>query len=410
MKSDIDVNMKETSAPSPIGGAERIQEIDIIRGFALFGVLWINLVAQAGNLVPAGTFNNLATAPLDAVIQPIADIFVTDKAMALFSLLFGYGFAMIIRRLEARGADSGRLFLRRTAILFAIGIIHIWFVWFGDILHVYALMGFVLYLTRNWSDKTLLIVGLSLALFSTGIVEAVLQLRYDEPFPWWPIYDIGAERHFQVLQDNSYGAYVGELWWASWETMWGMPFYIHYCATALGRFMLGAWIFRQGWLQSTSTLRPAFRRWSILLIGAGLALTFAGRGIDQLSGALAYAFSPLPQLVLAVGYGAAIVALCRSERFRHAMSGVAAVGRTALTNYLLQSVMYLFVLYGFGLGLIDRLGATLCLVLAVGFFSIQMWASRWWMSRFRFGPMEWVWRSLTYKQLQPFRLGAASKG
>lgn len=409
MKSDINVDLKETSAPSPICGTERIQEIDIIRGFALFGVLWINLVAQAGNLVPAGTFDDLATAPVDAVIQPLAELFVSDKAMALFSLLFGYGFAMIIRRLESRGAGSGRLFLRRTAILFAIGIIHIWFVWFGDILHVYALMGFVLYLTRNWSDKTLLIVGLSLALFSTGIVEAVLQLRYDEPFPWWPIYDIGAERHFQVLQDNSYGAYVGELWWASWETMWGMPFYIHYCATALGRFMLGAWIFRQGWLQSTSTLRPAFRRWSILLIGAGLALTFAGRGIDQLSGALAYSFSPLPQLVLALGYGAAIVALCGSERFRNAMSGVAAVGRTALTNYLLQSVMYLFVLYGFGLGLIDRLGATLCLLLAIGFFSIQMWTSRWWMSRFRFGPMEWVWRSLTYKQLQPFRLTAGSE-
>ncbi|MCH9692886.1 MAG: DUF418 domain-containing protein [Gammaproteobacteria bacterium] len=392
------------SNSSPIGAGERIQEIDIIRGFALFGVLWLNLVAHGYNLVPAGSFDNLATAKLDALIAPVADMFVSNKAMALFSLLFGYGFAMIMSRLEARGVDAERVFLRRTAILFSIGIIHIWFIWFGDILHVYALMGFVLFLTRNWSDRSLLIAGLILALFSVGTVEAILQFLYDEPFPWWPVFDIAAERHFAVLQGNSYPAYVDELWWASWETMWGVPFYIHYCATALGRFMLGAWIFRQGWLQNTSTLRPVFRRWAGILIGTGVALVLAGMGISQFSEALAFSFDPLPQLVLALGYAAAIVALCRSERFRNAMRGVAAVGRTALTNYLLQSLIYVFVLFGFGLGLLNVLGATLCFALAVAFFAVQIWASGWWVTRFRFGPVEWLWRSLTYGKRQPFRL------
>ena len=392
------------SHPSPIGAADRIQEIDIIRGFALFGVLWLNLVAQAHNLVPSGTYAHLVTARVDEFVGLFADALISEKAMTLFSLLFGYGFAMIISRLEARRSDAGRIFLRRTAILFAIGIIHIWFVWFGDILHVYALMGFVLYLTRNWSDRTLLLVGLFLALFSTGVLEAVLQYRYDEPFPWWPIYDIGAARHFEVLQGNSYAAYVGELWWASWETMWGMPFYIKYCATALGRFMIGAWIFRQGWLQRSAALRPEFRRSAIILIGSGIALTMVGLGVDRISGALAYVFSPLTQLVLALGYGAAIVALCQRESFRNAMNGVAAVGRNALTNYLLQSIMYIFVLYGFGFGLLNILGQTLCFVLAVVFFALQMWVSSWWVDRFRFGPMEWIWRSLTYGKPQPFRL------
>ncbi len=391
------------SSPSPLGANERIQEIDIIRGFALFGVLWLNLVAHGHNLVPEGTFDDLASARLDALIEPIASMFVSDKAMALFSLLFGYGFAMIIRRLETRGANAGRIFLRRTAILFAIGLVHVWLVWFGDILHVYALMGFVLFLTRNWSDRSLLVAGLFLALFSTGIVEAVLQYRYDEPFPWWPTYDLAAERHFVALQGNDYAAYVSELWWASWETMWGMPFYIDYSTTALGRFMLGAWIFRQGWLQSTAEFRSDFRRWSVVLISSGIALTLVTYGIEQFSGALAYSFSPLPQLVLALGYGAAIVALCQSERFRYAMQGVAAVGRTALTNYLMQSLMYIFVLFGFGFGLLNVLGATLCFVLAVSFFAIQVWASGWWVKRFCFGPVEWAWRSLTYGRRQPFR-------
>ena len=395
--------------PAPIAATERIQEIDIIRGFALFGVLWLNLVAQSYILVPAGTYEDLASAQLDAVIGPIADLLVSDKAMALFSLLFGYGFAMILRRLESRGVDAGPIFLRRTAILFAIGIIHIWFVWFGDILHVYALMGFVLFLTRNWSNRSLLIVGLFLALLSKGAVEIVLQILYDEPFPWWSTYDVAAARHYAVLQGSSYTAYVGELWWASWETMWGMPSYIHYCATALGRFMLGAWIFRQGWLQTTSTLRPEFRRWALILIGGGVALTFVGFGLENVNDAIAYSFSPFPQLALALGYGAAIVVLCQSDRFRRGMAGVAAVGRTALTNYLLQSLLYVFVLFGFGFGLLNILGATLCFVLAASFFILQVWASRWWVERFRFGPMEWVWRSLTYGEPQPFRLGANDK-
>ena len=272
---------------------ERIQEIDIIRGFALFGVLWLNLVAHGHNLVPSGTFDDLPSAPLDALIEPVADMFIANKAMALFSLLFGYGFAMIIRRLEARQADAGRIFLRRTAILFAIGIIHIWFIWFGDILHVYALMGFVLYLTRNWSDRSLLVVGLFLALFSTGVVEAILQFLYDEPFPWTPIYDIALERHFEVLQGNNYPAYVGELWWASWKTMWGTPYYINYCTIALGRFMLGAWIFRQGWLQSTTEYRLEFRRWSAVLIGGGIVLTFAGYGIERFNDVLGLYIRPV---------------------------------------------------------------------------------------------------------------------
>jgi uncharacterized protein len=389
--------------PSPIGTTERIQEIDIIRGFALFGVLWLNLAAQSHTLAPEGMFDDLATARLDAIIEPIADIFIANKAMTLFSLLFGYGFAMIISRLESRGAAAGRIFLRRTSILFVIGIIDIWFLWIGDILHVYALMGFILFLTRKWSDRSLLITGLLLALFSHASVEIILQYNYDEPYPWWSIYDAGAERRFEIFQGNSYSAYVVELWRASWEEMWGTPDYIPYCTTSLGRFMLGAWIFRQGWLQRTDRFRLQFRRWAAILIPGGIVLSLVSMKIDEISDATAWVFDPVPQLVLALGYGALVVSLCQSEAFRNAMGGVAAIGRTALTNYLLQGVMYVFVLYGFGFGLLNMLGATTCLLLAVLTFIVQVQLSHWWVRRFQFGPMEWVWRSLTYGQMQPMR-------
>ncbi len=391
------------TAPAPIESRERLHEIDTIRGFALFGVLWLNLVAHGLFLVPEGTFDNLPTAGLDAIVAPVADFLVSEKAMTLFSLLFGFGFAMIISRLESRQLNAGSIFLRRTAILFAIGILHILFVWFGDILHVYALMGFALYLTRHWTDKQLLVVGSILALFSTGILEAILQYRYDEPFPWWVTYEIGAARHYEVLQGSSYTAYVGELWWSAWEETWTMPFYITYCLTALGRFMLGAWIFRKGWLQQTAERRRDFRRWALILFGVGIAFNVILVVLYEIRESVAYAFSPFPQLALALAYGAAIVALCGNARFRRAMFGVAAVGRTALSNYLLQSVMYMVVLYGFGFGLITQLGATLCVVIAVCFFGVQIALSSWWLAHYRFGPMEWLWRSLTYGKRQPMR-------
>lgn len=397
------------SNPTPICAAERIQEIDIIRGFALFGVLWLNLVAQSHTLAPDGAFDDLATAPLDAVVAPIANLFVSWKAMTLFSLLFGYGFAMTMSRLESRNANADAIFLRRTAILFALGLIHIWLIWIGDILHVYALMGFLLYLTRKWSDRSLLIVGLFLALFSQALLEAFLQYSYDEPFPWWSIFDEGAKRRFELFQGNSYIVYVGELWRASWEEMWGVPDYISYCTVTLGRFMLGAWIFRMGWMQRTNELRPLFQRWAVILFCAGILLSLGNMWLYKTNEALAFAIDPLPHLVLALGYGAVIVAICKYESMRHAFGGVAAVGRTALTNYLLQSVVYVFFLYGFGFGLLDVLGATLCLGLALTTFAMQIFFSRWWVRRFRFGPLEWIWRSLTYGQRQPMRLIARGK-
>ncbi len=392
------------SNPIPIGANERIQEIDIIRGFSLFGVLWLNLVTQSYTLAPDGVFENLATAPLDAVIAPVASLFVSSKAMTLFSLLFGYGFAMIMSRLESRNANADAIFLRRTTILLVFGILHIWFIWIGDILHVYALMGFLLFLARKWSDRRLLIVGLFLALISQALLEAILQYVYDEPYPWWSIFDEGAKRRFELFQDNSYIAYVGELWRASWEEMWGVPDYISYCSVTLGRFMLGAWIFRKGWMQRTDELRPLFRRWAVILVSTGISLSLVTTALYEINEAVAWAIDPLPHLVLALGYGALIVSVCKNESARRAMSGIAAVGRTALTNYLLQSLMYVFVLYGFGFGLLDRLGASLCLSLALATFTLQVLLSSWWVRRFRFGPMEWIWRSLTYGQRQPMRL------
>lgn len=390
--------------PAPINSKGRIREIDIIRGFALFGVLWLNLETHGIFLVPEGTFDNLITKPIDEIIGPIAKIFISSKAMTLFSLLFGYGFAMIMERFKSLGVDAEKIFLRRTFILLCLGMFHILFVWFGDILHVYALMGFLLYLTRNWSNKTLLIVGLVLALFSEVTVKIILHQLYEEPFPWWSTYELATERHFVVLQGNDYFAYLGELWWAAWNIMWTMPSYIDYCLEALGRFMIGAWIFRQGWIQNSDNYAPQIKRFAMVFISVGLLLSTLNFFLEDTHYSLAFVIKTTSQLVLAMGYGALIISLHKLYMFNSLFNGLSAVGRTALSNYLLQTFLYLFVLFGFGLGLLDVMGATLCLLIAVSFFFFQIILSSWWIKRFRFGPAEWLWRSLTYRKRQPFRM------
>jgi len=392
---------------SPIDTAERVLEIDIIRGFALFGVLWLNLVTQSYMFVPDGLLDDLPTASIDALMEPFASLFIANKALTLFSLLFGYGFAMIMHRLQTRGVNAGRIFLRRTAILLIIGLIHLLFVWIGDILHVYALMGFFLFLTRNWPDRRLLIVGLLLALFSSAAVELVLQNLYGWPYPWSAVYEAEVETRFAVLQGSSYFAYVAELWREAWQDVLGNPEHIPYCTTALGRFMIGAWIFRQGWLIRTAELGAEFRRWALFLVGSGILLSVIQIVARHHSDALGSYIAPLPQLILALGYAAVIVVICQSDKVRRMLRGFASVGRMALTNYLMQSLVYVFVLFGFGLGLLSILGATMCAAIAVVTFAFQMWLSSCWLSKFRFGPMEWLWRSLTYGQRQPILIAPA---
>ena len=390
-----------TTIAGPLANADRIGEVDIIRGFALFGVLWINLVAQSHTLAPAGTFDGLPTAAWDAVISPAASILVTGKAMALFSLLFGYGFAMIINRLESKGVIATRIFMRRTGILLIFGLVHILFVWIGDILHVYALMGFILLLTRRWSDKWLLAAGLALALGSTGIVEGVL-LAYDSSYSWVEIYVAGAERRFSVMLANDYWAYVAELWRAATQEMWGTPDYIPYALNTLGRFMIGAWIYRKGWLQDIASNVTIFKK-AVWLLPVGLVASVGVYLLANTNDLAAYILKPIAVLVQAVGIGSALVLLCQTSQMKNHLRGLAAVGQMALTNYLCQSLAYIVILYGFGFGLLEWLSPTLCLVLAVGIFSVQIVFSMWWLRLFRYGPMEWLWRTLTYGQRQPFR-------
>lgn len=387
----------------PVATGERIAAIDIIRGFALFGVLWMNLDENRGLNMPIDALDHLWTSGLDRWVGFIAHWIMHGKAQTLFSLLFGFGFANIVDRLDARDLPTARIFLRRMAILFVFGAINTFLLYIGDILNAYALMGCLLYLTRRWPVRRLLLVGLPLSILADGALELTTQVFWNGEHYWIPGFDEGAEIRQGLFVSAHYPAYVAELWRSFWIEWFATPEWFVYLGHIMGRFLIGSWIFHQGWFSDTVSHRTVFVHTARIALPTGLLLAgiaAASSDFDLGPTGLADATFPLGMLLLACGYGAAIVLLHQSGRCDRLFAGLAAVGRMALTNYLMQSVFYLFAIYGFGLGLMPWLGATLSLVLAVAFFVLQMVFSQWWLARYRFGPLEWLWRSLTYGERQ----------
>ena len=401
-----------TDVAVPVSAQDRIGEVDIIRGFALFGVLWMNLVFHAEVMIPAKIIDALPTAAIDPWIGLFGSWVAEGKAQCLFSLLFGFGFAILSDRAEARGANARGLYLRRILILLVVGFAHLFLIWMGDILHAYALMGLVLMLTRRWPGKLLLGLGLILALGSmaTAILWLVTTTPPGEAPAMFALQEAGLERRWLLFQTHDYPAFVRELVTAVGPEFYFTVFGPAFLGTILGRFMIGSWVYRQGWMQDTARHAALFRKAAPWLLLVGLALAAVGPAIGLMELRLPRWARPLMaltneagQLTLALGYAAGIVVLCQTALWRKLLSGLGSVGQMALTNYLTQSLVYFFVLYGFGLGWMKYAGPTFCLALALGVFALQIVFSRWWLARYRFGPAEWLWRSATYGRRQPMR-------
>lgn len=400
-------------------GDDRSPELDVIRGFALFGVMLINLYGHNEFAIPEWALAALATAPIDRPLGLVLEVLLVGKAQALFSMLFGFGFAMFLSRAEARGADGMKLYLRRLMILLVIGFAHVTAVFFGDILHIYALTAFILILFRRAPDRLLLICGLAFSLLAG--LTMTLHLAWVEAAtgatpPLLAAFEAGLERRWIVLTAGDYPAYVVELLRGMGAEWFLSVFAWSFIGTVLGRFLIGYWLFRKDWLLRPAAHAAGFRRWAPRLIGAGLALSLVDVAIGAsgfepgLLGQVALEIlHRAGQLTLALGYGAGLVVLMQGDRASRLLSGLGDVGRMALTNYLAQSLVYLFVFYGFGLGLMRYGGALTCLGIAVVTFALQIAFSRWWLARFRFGPAEWLWRSATYGRWQPFRTPRVSE-
>jgi uncharacterized protein len=396
--------------------------MDVLRGVALFGVFLVNLIqfASVNVMATEAQLLSLPTAPADLALFDVLGWLFFDKANTIFAFLFGLGFYLQMQRLEARGVDFDVIFFRRMCVLLAIGAIHVVFIWAWDILHLYALAGFALLALRNVSNRDLLAFGVICAVVGRAMQKTLTE--FTGLGSWTGDTDGYGEPAVLIRQQLSesgdyFGIVRNFLDWTVIDYL-ANGLIVGWFFYALGRFLIGAWVGRHGWIARAQDFLPQWRRvarWALLLglVFEGAATLLAESPLlpdwrrRQFLADLTHLFA-VP--VLATGYVAGLVSLYHGRFGGRLLAPFAWIGRMALTNYLAQSFVIAFVLFGVGpgLALAGKIGTTALLGIVIVFYIAQMIFSRWWLQRFAYGPVEWLWRALTYGKMPAMRL--AEKG
>jgi len=393
----------------PVLRQERIEAIDILRGVAILGILIVNM----------GLFSLPEGNAVDSPAQRLILFSSQEKFKALFSFLFGLGLAVQMMRAGARGAQFLPLYARRLGVLFLIGVAHFLLVWDGDILHDYALLGVVLLLFRRSSPKTLLVgagalLAIPMLFFGLTTYSAVTG-HVNPPVKEWITYENGAEADGtsdDVSDTYARGSYADMISLRASELPRDMlPDTDD--AYVLAIFLLGLYAGRRRIFHDTLAHLPLIRRvqrWGLMIGVAGNAAFAAGGSFNPSPTSVAQNVGRLCLVVAAPAlmlfYASSLILLTQREAWRRRLAPLAAVGRTALSNYLLQSLICTTIFYSYGLALFGKVSPSLGLLLTITIFLIQIPLSVWWLRRFQFGPVEWLWRSLTYWQRQPMRVSA----
>jgi uncharacterized protein len=383
---------------SPIAGAERAIALDALRGVALFGVLLVNLltifrVSLFAQFLPGGGPQPAPGA--DSVVARVLAIGLEFKAFTLFSLLFGIGLAAQHERIHARGVAFDGYAARRLGFLLVLGLAHLFLIWNGDVLTLYAVVGIVAAPLLGLSTRVLFV--LAMLCFAAHLSPL--------PFPP-PFASLPALRHHVLEANHVYGSgtfgealafRIREVRPSAALLLWTMP-------RVLGLFFLGACAWRTG------VFRGEQRTVVRIIAAAGIALGSAMSWVASTSsidvGTWRDVLSRSASLVLALGYAGVVVFAFeepRRLRLAAALGLLAPLGRMALTSYLTQSIVASVLFYGWGFGLFGRLGEARAAAIGVAIFVTQAALSAVWLRRYRFGPLEWVWRSFTYGERQPMR-------
>lgn len=411
---------------NPASASERLPLLDALRGFAIGGVFLSNLIMwhSGGFFLPPERMKELMSSPVNMGFGLMVSLLVFGRFVSILTFMFGLGFMIQAGRAEERGESAGRLHARRLGAMLLIGLAHMSALWYGDFLHTYAVLGFSLLLFRRLSPRSLLAVGLALVLVGQPLVDAAVQLG---PRLWTAPEVLAAQAEaegptreawkaatFASIVEGSFLTLVRtnlETYRHQFLQWHHLGFYVG----TLGKYLLGAWAARVGLLHDVPRHRRALRRLlagglalAVLAFASGMAFRYLGRqgqppqGIALLR-TVQRCLQELGAVGVAAAYVAAIALLFQRPLLGRALRLLAPAGRMALTNYLGQSVVYVLVFTGVGLGLLGQLGPAACTAMVVGLYSLQILVSHLWLSRFRFGPAEWLWRSLSYGRVQPMR-------
>ncbi|MGH0516415.1 DUF418 domain-containing protein [Bacillus cereus] len=373
---------------------ERIHSIDIIRGIAVLGIFLVNWPVIAG--VDSSEISGIYEG-VDSYIRLFYDMFIQTKFYTIFSFLFGLGFYIFMNRAEAKTDRPKTLFVRRLLILLLFGFLHYVLLWDGDILHSYAIAGFFLLLFYKREPRTILIwalVLLSIFQFLMLITSIGIALMpRDElglSLPIIPLEDwmLQIQNRFQAFYSEAIGL-----------SAFMLP-------ETVGLFLLGLYAGKKDIFRRSKELDPKLKKWQIIMFVLTLPMWFfmvryflSKQPYDPI---YMSAFTMFSGKTLFIFYIFTLMRLLQKERWQKLLRPFQYVGRMALTNYITHTIVTLLV---FGLFFKNYYPAPLWVgpLFCIGFYTLQIFISRWWLSRYQYGPLEYIWRLGTYGKMMPLK-------
>lgn len=398
---------------SPVSNTKRHIILDVLRGFAILGICMANFPEfSLYSFLSSGAKEAMPSYSFDIGTSYILSIFIDGKFYTIFSLLFGIGFSIILSNNASRGINGLPVFYRRMLILAIIGFAHLMLVWSGDILMLYALVGMTLPLCIRLSDRTILKFALFF-LFVPVIIDSICEIAALQPSAalvgWqWNYcgkYGITENNFAYWLRDAStYSDVFKFLVQGAFERMSEFVDGNRYFKV-LGLFLIGYYIGRNRLYAELNSIQPILKKFALtgLFIGLPLSVVYAWSSINghPLGNGLHSLLYFLSVYITSFGYIAIICILYTRFKGLKLWTFFAAPGRMALTNYIGQSFIGMLLFYGIGFGLGTTLGISSVELIVLCVYIFEVLFSFLWLSIFRFGPLEWIWRCLTYRKLFP---------
>ena len=406
--------------------SNRIVTLDIVRGVAVMGILTMNIAAFA---MPIPAYANPAAyggdSGLDLATWAFNFIIFDGKMRGLFSILFGASTLLVIERATASGRGGARSHYTRMIVLLGFGLVHFYFIWFGDILALYALCGMLLYFFRDKGPRALVrwaLGFLSISIIYFGLIGLTGALADNPGLPPDVAADmiesrrviaseVGADSpkiasdltlyrsDYRTILDSR----LDDRRWEPFQSIFGLGF------ETLGLMFLGMALFKSGFLTGEWD-RARYRRWALRAAAIAvppllfIAWWQASAAFDAVRIFLAFfALSTPFDVVLAIGWAAAIIWWVKSGALPAWKARIAAAGRMAFTNYLATSLLMTSLFYGYGVSLFGEVSRAGLWLFVLGMWALILLWSKPWIDRFHYGPLEWLWRSLARLQLQPLR-------
>jgi len=398
----------------PVEKTNRIQSLDLLRGIAILGILIMNIQSFA---MPSSAYNNpLAFGDLSGfnkITWILSHLFADQKFMSIFSILFGAGIVLFTEKKELLTGSSVKLYYTRNLILLLIGLLHAHLIWYGDILVAYALCSFLVYPFRKLSPKKLLITGLlilSVPSFLNGFFQFSLPYMpaselQDLRLDWAPTNELIEQEITAFTGSISSQIKINSQQALFLETF---VFLIQFLWRAGGLMLVGMALYRWGVLSAVRSrsfyLKSAFYS---LIVGFpiviyGIYMNFTMNWDFQYSMFTGSQFNYWGSLFVAYGYISLIMVFAQSDNYYTMKKRLASIGQMALTNYILHSFIGVLIFFGIGFGFFGKIDRSLQILIVGIIWIFQYLTSEKWLNSYRFGPLEWVWRSLTYGKKQPF--------